>query len=537
MLRVVLLCLCLIALELSAAVVINEVNYNPSGTDDGYEWIELYNNGTVNEQLQGAQILSGGASFALQYTLPAFILRPGRFLLIGGTHVANTQLVYDFSFQNAGDATDGIRYQSADGSYTDTVLYGLPNTNLLPDDSGLPGTSPYPYTGSGVSLARVMDGYDTNNCANDFNIEVQPTPGTANHVRCNYGIGLVTISYAEGIADISVWLKNNSTFTPPATATFTIRQQEQLYYAEIPPIPAQDSVMVQATFSCTEALLYLEISLVDDPLSEDNWATVSPVGAFTNGVMISEFLADPESSNQEWIELYSYDMLPTKEGVSIRDASGNSTNFVWSGGLGLFVVCRDKAALLARYPDCPAESVIEASYWAYLNNDGDSIVLVSSGAVMDSVAYSGAEIVKGISRERYQFENEWEYRWRNSSAEAGGTPGQPNSNPPPIDLPDMGNIKLTGSPCKAIAGEVIGISYLLPSPANRISCKVFDLRGDKVRILAENMLCGESGLFTWDGRKQNGSLAPRGLYFILWESQSTDGGKTMRKQLSAVIRD
>ncbi|MDY0152213.1 MAG: hypothetical protein RBS43_08080, partial [Candidatus Cloacimonas sp.] len=65
----------------------------------------------------------------------------------------------------------------------------------------------------------------------------------------------------------------------------------------------------------------------------------------------------------------------------------------------------------------------------------------------------------------------------------------------------------------------------------------FDLRGSKIRILADNTLCSDRGIFTWDGRKQNGSFAPRGLYFILWESQSEDGGKILRKQQTAVIRD
>ncbi|MDY0152259.1 MAG: lamin tail domain-containing protein, partial [Candidatus Cloacimonas sp.] len=484
-------------MQLNAAVVINEFCYNPDGNDLGFEWIELYNNGSVNEQLQDAKILSGGASFTLQYTLPAFMLRPGRFLLIGGTNVPNSQFTYNFTFQNGGTETDGIHFESADGSYTDTVLYDSPNTNLLPDDSGNPGISFAPTTGAGCSLARITDGFDTNDCAVDFAFEWDETPGTANHARCDYAIGEVQLSYETGIADITVWLKNNSLFSPAVNAIFTITQMQQLYYAEIPPLAPQDSVSVQAIFACTEAPLYLELQLEDDNLVSNNSLVVSPVGGLTTGVMFSEFLADPESGNQEWIELSSFDCIPCKEGVSIMDASGNSTNFTWSGGVGLFVVCRDKAALLARYPDCPATSIIEASSWTYLNNDGDSLVLLSAGVVMDSIAYTGAEIVKGISRERYSPEDSWLLFWRNCTAETGGTPGQDNSKPPPIELPDLGSIRLDGSPCKAIAGESISIAYLLPAMANRISCKVFDLRGSKIRILADNTLCSDRGIFTW----------------------------------------
>lgn len=69
--------------QLAAEVVINEICYDPDDSDEGKEWIELYNNGNGNVQLQGATIYAGGSTFVLQFTLPAFVLRPGRYLLIG----------------------------------------------------------------------------------------------------------------------------------------------------------------------------------------------------------------------------------------------------------------------------------------------------------------------------------------------------------------------------------------------------------------------------------------------------------------------
>jgi len=522
--------------NLSAAVVINEVCYDPSGDDDGYEWIELYNNGSANEQLEGAQILSGGQTFVVQYTLPAFVLRPGRYLLIGGESVANTQLAYNFSFQNGGSETDGIRFQSADGSYTDTVLYDEPNTYLLCDDSGYAGTSFAPDAPAGCSLARIIDGHDTDASAPDFIYELFPTPGTANHVRCDYAIGLAEISYDSGIADLTVWLKNNSHFSPLLDATFSVTQIEQLYSAEIPPIAANDSICIQASFACGQQNLSLELLLTGDPNETNNSLLLSPVGGFTTGVIFSEFLADPESGNQEWIELYSYTELPMREGISIKDAAGNTTNFAWSGETGFYVLCRYKDQLIQCYPNCPEDRIIEASSWASLNNDGDSLVLISAGVVIDSLYYTGSEIIKGISRERYQDED-YELKWRNSFAAEGGTPGLPNSAAPDIPLPEIGKIQLSGSPCYAKGGENITLVYNLPSPSNRISCSIFDLRGTKIRTLADYTSVLNSGMLRWDGRKQNGSYASRGLYIILWESQASSGGKIMRKQLTAVIRD
>jgi hypothetical protein len=126
---------------LDAEIVINEVCYDPQGPDSGYEWIELYNNGNEDINLQGAKILCGGRTFQLVYELPSFILRAHRFLLIGESQITQAQLITPLGFQNGGAETDGIRYVSPDGTYTDTILYDSPNTNQLPDDTGVTGSA------------------------------------------------------------------------------------------------------------------------------------------------------------------------------------------------------------------------------------------------------------------------------------------------------------------------------------------------------------------------------------------------------------
>ena len=169
-----------------AGVVINEVLYDYPGTDTGYEWIELYNPGAASINLQGAKILKGGESFAEVFVFPYFMLRPGAFVLVAEQNVPGAQFYATLAFQNGGSETDAIRYISADGLYTDTVLYDNPNTNNLPDDSGSPGASFAEDAPEGHSLARIMDGYDTNDCAADFRTDSTPTAGTPNHVAADY---------------------------------------------------------------------------------------------------------------------------------------------------------------------------------------------------------------------------------------------------------------------------------------------------------------------------------------------------------------
>ena len=105
------------------------------------------------------------------------------------------------------------------------------------------------------------------------------------------------------------------------------------------------------------------------------------------------------------------------------------------------------------------------------------------------------------------------------------------------ELPEQDErLKVLGSPCDPHKAEVITLSYNLPDPSNRVNCTIYDLKGRLVKQLAEHTLVESRGLLSWNGHKQNGNYAGRGLYIILWESQSTSGGKVISKQLTAVIR-
>ena len=525
--------------QLNAAIVINEVYYDHPSNDAGFEWIELYNNGNESVQLQGAKILAAGAVWALKYELPAFVLRPGRFLLIGESNVANAQLTAPLGFENGDTATDGVRYLSPDGLYTDTVLYCAPNSHGLKDDTGLVGISFAPDVPAGSSLARAYDGVDNDNCALDFEAESSPTPGQANHVRCDYALLHPSLTYEDGYAQISVWIKNLSDISPAYFADFSIKQEGVIVYnAEISPLPPLDSLQVQAEFFCSESALTLKLDLLDDPNIANNTLSLSPHGISTPSLYISEFLANPESGNQEWIELHNSALSRSSpndtNAFSIKDSSNGTIRFTLPAASGFYLICQDATNLLSRYPDCPAEAIITPTSWTNLNNDGDYLILLSHDTVLDSLAYIEDEIIRGVSRERY-VDNEGGSMWHNSFSSNGGTPGQPNSIPPQIQLPELGSIKLSGSPCKTNLGESISIAYNLQASSNRLSCNVFDLRGVKVCSIADNALISESGILYWNGRKQDGSFVPRGLYFILWESQASSGGKVLRKQLSAVI--
>lgn len=163
------------------AVVINEILYDALGADEGYEWVELKNNGSAPVEVAGWKLQSGGTSFGNTVTLPAGLtIDPGGYLLIGESSVPGAQFVANFTLQNGGNPTDGVRLLDAQGQVIDVVLYGEPNTNGLPDESGAPGTLPAAGAPPGASLARLPDGADSNVSGIDFAATSALTPGAAN---------------------------------------------------------------------------------------------------------------------------------------------------------------------------------------------------------------------------------------------------------------------------------------------------------------------------------------------------------------------
>lgn len=520
-----------------AQVLINEVCYDPAGPDSGKEWIELYNAGNSDVNLQGAKLFSGGSGFVEVFEFPYFILRAHRYLLIGDTQVTQAVLNTPLAFQNGGAETDGIRYLGPDGSYTDTVLYDSPNSNSLPDDTGLPGLSFATDVPEGFSLARRMDGYDTNDCAADFCAEANPSPGLANRVYVDYALLHPQSWLDDDIWQFGVWTKNLSNISPLVTADLHI-WMDGLKIAEnlVSDLAAGDSLRVVINLPVQDnhnhqisAILELE----NDPNPSNNALVLDLILQNLRQPVINELMFWPDTGKQEWIELW-VDYVPSRGDFGIRDATGNEASFSLPAYAGYFVLCSSPEQFMLHYPNCPAQAVVKTDGWTTLNNDGDSILLLDAdGNILDQMSYLGAGSQQGKSLERH-LNSSQQVLWRLSLDSFGSTPGRANSQSAPV--PDFdGILSVKGSPCDPFKDEYISIFYKLDSTQNRVNCKVFDSSGCLIRILADYLLVSGEGVITWDGRTTQGKVAPRGRYYFAWESQPTDGQKSLRKQFTAVI--
>lgn len=185
----------------STGLVINEFLPDPAGADGTAlgEWIEIYNPGSAGVDLEGWMIerFSQVDNHSVAATVPATAtIAAGGHLVIGEANVSAADVVVTGTIGLYGGTDgDGLRLVDCEGTVLDTVVYAGPNDDGLIDDSGSVATSLAPKAGSDQSVARVLDGQDTDLSGDDFVVSSAPTPGDANpEIICVPGDGSVVIN-------------------------------------------------------------------------------------------------------------------------------------------------------------------------------------------------------------------------------------------------------------------------------------------------------------------------------------------------------
>jgi MYXO-CTERM domain-containing protein len=157
------------------AVVLSEVLYDATGSDNGKVFVELYGApGTVLDgwKLEGVNGADGavGPTLTLSGTIPS----DGFFVVADtdgtSTQVANADLTLNFDFQNG---PDSVALRDAFGNLLDALGYGeFAATDVFAGEG-----HPAPGAAAGQSLARVFANRDTNDNLADFGLLDVPTPG------------------------------------------------------------------------------------------------------------------------------------------------------------------------------------------------------------------------------------------------------------------------------------------------------------------------------------------------------------------------
>lgn len=250
--------LCAVALfapvSAQAAVVINELAPNPAGTDDGFEWIELHNNGTTAVDISGWKLEDGTSKFGTTYTFPASSSIPaGGYVTVGEASVVGATFTSAtlFALGNAGTNADAVRLVNNTGVAQDTVVYGTSNADTWLDDSGATATSLAPKPVDGHVLARQPNGVDTNLSGADFKDIATATFGAANPspVTCST-TGTVKVNEflanPAGTDAGSEWIElYNASGSPADVSGWELQMGTSAFDSHIFSLPANTSIPSQ----------------------------------------------------------------------------------------------------------------------------------------------------------------------------------------------------------------------------------------------------------------------------------------------------
>ena len=170
--------------DCAGEIVLSEVLYDVQGSDNGFEWVEIFNDGDAPIDLSSYSIGYGGTHYAAATFQLSGTIQPSEYFVIGGPNsdASNANPVFDIAtdfdpdIQNSGATADGIALFNVAAAEIDeftipidVVIYGGTNTNGLIDETGAVGAVDVGDAPGGESIE--FDGMG-------WTVNVAPNPGS-----------------------------------------------------------------------------------------------------------------------------------------------------------------------------------------------------------------------------------------------------------------------------------------------------------------------------------------------------------------------
>jgi hypothetical protein len=159
---------------------------------------------------------------------------------------------------------------------------------------------------------------------------------------------------------------------------------------------------------------------------------------------------------------------------------------------------------------------------------------------VDSVLYAGKwGGGGGVSLERINpfLGSNDPLNWSWSVHSSGATPGERNSLFTAV-VPVRTVLSANPNPFSPDGDgrqEVTIISYRLPATAALLRLYLFDIRGRRIRTLADGLRCASQGELIWDGKNDEGLSSKMGIYIIYLEALDDRRGMVCRSKATVVL--
>jgi len=452
--RLFVICCLIIQVSMGQTITLNEIMFDPSGSEYYDEFIEIYNHGEQAISLAGYQVLINGVRDSLQssqheYLLPAkgYALILDRGYLIDGA----SQLYEDLI--PAGTLRLTISSASfGSGGLANTAPNSIHLISPLNDTLSFAVTTP--DQAAGYSDEKILpEGDNTlDNWGNS--IKLLGTPGFRNSIT----------PYDHDLAITDFSCSSTATAPDPQSYTFTItvrnigrfdcygadlqlgpdvNADSILHHNEIQSttnlvISAGDSMILTPSLTGFSAGINTLIAKLDFNADEDLannkkfYQLKVPYPA--KCLALNEFMYYPQSfSGGEWIELFnrSADTINLKYWL-LADESGSAliTDKDYDLPPQKYVILANDSSFLNSW-DVNGFFLDCAEPLPSLNNAGDSLIIKDlTGQEIDGLQYTPDwGYAEGVSLERrnpYLLSSSFT-NWGLSQSEAGGTPGAANS--------------------------------------------------------------------------------------------------------------
>ena len=273
--------------------------------------------------------------------------------------------------------------------------------------------------------------------------------------------------------------------------------------------------------------LGIEGETVGDGNVNNNRKVISvEIESLENPVIINEIMFNPGSGAAEWIELYNKGMddinLSQWLIADSRDTIMISTNPHVLASHDFTIIGED-SSIINFYPLSEFDFIYVPSF-PTLNNDTDDLKLFSSSKrLQDRVLYQSSwmrrEVSPGTSLERIHpdISSFLAENWAASADPTGATPGRVNSIF--VEKPtEKSVLEIQPNPFSPDGDgyeDYAIFEYRLPFPTGFITIHIYDIKGRKIKSIADHSAVGQHGNFIWDGRDDSGRLSRMGIYVVL----------------------
>jgi len=380
------------------------------------------------------------------------------------------------------------------------------------------------------------------------------TPGAVNSVNGQYPDNLPPSGWQIGMPDsatVRVYFSESidtASFNLSSTS-FSNGLDVQAYRFDFP-LQRYVDLYLNKTLSPSQAYsMILQPGLLDCAGNrqkvEKAFAFKKPDEVKAGNIVFNEVMIAPTNGQYEYIELYNASenylaldeiWLATINAVDLELKSYapiSTLPFLFSPGQYI-VMAKDTGWFNNHFYTCPQS-------WKHhfevpsLNNDEGILTLFNAlGDTIDKLHYSekwhSPWVINsdGVALERlnpswpsYQADN-----WSSGiTADNYGTPGCTNSNF--TEIPETAANCIVQPQLFTPNGdgyhdEAI-FNFSLPPSNYQMHVSVYTINGQLIKNVKQNELTNGAGMFSWDGRNQNGLLCPIGIYLVHIECISNEG--------------